>query len=73
MDYGLAYKSLRGKERNSGLKFGDHYIEGHINLNNRIKVSRSSFLQNSIGLDAEYAFLRFNDGPAPPRFVSSAL
>ena len=36
MDYGLAYKSLRGKERTSGGSFGDHYIEGHFNLNNRI-------------------------------------
>ena len=71
MDYGLAYKSLRGKERTSGGSFGDHYIEGHFNLNSRIKVSKTSFIQNSIGLDAEYAFLRNNSGTAPPAFVAS--
>jgi len=71
MDYGLAYKSLRGKERTSGGSFGDHYIEGHFNLNNRIKLSRTSFLQNTIGIDSEYAFLRNNSGSFPSAFVTS--
>ena len=72
MDYGLAYKSLRGKERTSKDSFGDHYIEGHFNLNNRIKLSRTSFLQNAIGIDAEYAFLRNNSvSVGPPAFITS--
>ena len=59
------------QEISTGNKFADHYIEGHFNLNNRIKVSKSSFIQNTLGIDAEYAVLRNNSSTAPPAFVSS--
>lgn len=65
LDYGLAYKSLRGKEvfstpaGNSGqAKFGDHFIQGYFNLNNVIIVSDYTFIQNTIGVNADFAFLQ---------------
>jgi len=74
IDYGLAYKWLRGKEKfdgeltnnldnsvmlaNSGLsKYSNHYFMGHFNLNNVIKMSDRTFLQNTLGINLDYSFI----------------
>lgn len=71
LDYGLAYKSLRGKEVNTGEKFGDHFVSGHFNLNNSIHINKYSFIQNTLGINADYAILRFNTGDSPSAFITS--
>lgn len=64
LDYGLAYKWLRGQEgfsysggSGTGM-FSDHFLLAHVNLNNVINITNNSFLQNSIGLNADYALLK---------------
>lgn len=64
LDYGLAYKWLRGNEgysfssgSGSG-KFSDHFLLAHFNLNNVINITDNSFLQNTIGINADYALIK---------------
>lgn len=77
MDYGLAYKWLRGTEDFSypaggGTgKFSDHFLLAHLNFNNVINITDNSFLQNAIGLNADYAIVKsrkpgFGSGEAYP-------
>ncbi len=64
LDYGLAYKWLRGAEvfsysaGNGTGKFSDHFLLAHFNLNNVVNISNISFLQNTIGLNADYPILK---------------
>lgn len=64
LDYGIAYKWLRGAEEfsianSSGVgKFSDHFLLAHFNLNNVINVTNTSFLQNTIGVNADYAIIK---------------
>lgn len=37
--------------------FGYHYAQGFFNLNNVVRISKYNFIQNSIGVNAGYAFL----------------
>ncbi len=62
MDYSVAYKILKGKEAMTGSfgngegKFTDHYALLNFNVNNVWQLTNFSFLQNSIGVNADYAF-----------------
>lgn len=64
LDYGLAYKWLRGQEEYSLSslsgqgKFSDHYLLAHFNLNNVLNLSDNSFLQNTIGINADYPIIK---------------
>lgn len=69
MDYGIAYKSLRGGERKSGEKFGDHFISAHFNLNNTINIGKYSFIGNTVGVNADYAFITNSSGDTPGSFI----
>jgi hypothetical protein len=64
LDYGLAYKWLRGKENfetntqiNGTGIFNDHFVTAHFNLNNVVPVGYG-FIQNTIGLNADYGFIQ---------------
>ncbi|MFQ5334472.1 MAG: hypothetical protein ACE5DN_00190 [Flavobacteriales bacterium] len=57
LDYGIAYKSLRGLD-GSGGSFGDHFISGFFNLNHAWTLSDVSYLQNSVGINLDYPFIR---------------
>jgi hypothetical protein len=73
MDYGIAYKSLRGTDTFSGVQrasdntllsqgggtgtYGEHFIDLNINFNNIIQLSSYNFIQNSLGINADYAFI----------------
>ena len=73
-DVGLSYKGLTGSEQFSGdlistqdtvmattsgtSKFRDHNITGHFNLNHIWELTDFHFLQNSIGVNVDYAFVR---------------
>ncbi len=93
LDYGIAYKSLRGTEaydvttlqkpdltedgtaRTVG-RFGDHFISGQFNLNHVFSITGSHMVQNTIGVNADYAFMANRlpgsveqaAGGFPPRF-----
>ena len=75
MDYGLAYKGLKGAESyedewinntdatpfagSSGSgEFAQHSVVGHFNLSNIWQVGDYSFIQNSIGANVDYAFIK---------------
>ena len=83
LDYGLAYKWLRGAEKfsyaaesGSG-KFNYHFLLAHFNLNNVINVTNTSFLQNTIGVNADYAVYStyikdgIFDNTTPSKFVAN--
>lgn len=65
LDYGLSYKSLRGKDLSVGEKFGDHFIVAHFNLNHVKQFSDYNFLQNTIGINADFGIIRNVGSPAP--------
>jgi len=66
LDYGIGYKSLRGID-GSGGSFGDHFITGFFNLNHAWTLSDESYLQNSIGINLDYPFIRnVSAAPAKP-------
>ena len=68
LDYGIAYKSLRGRGSLNN-NFGDHFISVFLNLNKTWKISDVSFIQNTIGLNGDYAFIRnVISAPAIPVF-----
>jgi hypothetical protein len=64
MDYGIAYKSLRGGEIATGEKFGHHFISGHVNLNNTINMSKYSYIGNTLGINLDYGFAGNNTSSA---------
>lgn len=81
LDYGLAYKWLRGAEEFSAVagagsgKFSDHFLLAHFNLNNVINLSDNSFLQNTIGINADYPLIKtrtpgFGAGETYPGFIA---
>lgn len=74
IDYGIAYKSLRGKESATGSvvsvpgetelanyeasgTFGYHYATLHFNANHVWRIGEYNFLQNSLGVNGDYAFI----------------
>lgn len=65
LDYGISYKSLRGKDLSVGGKFGDHFIVAHFNLNHVKQFSDYNFLQNTIGINADFGIIRNIGGIAP--------
>ncbi len=76
MDFGVAYKSLRGKEHfESELTHGqgsfkDQYILGFFNLHNVIELSNPWFIQNSLGVNADY---RFSQQYSPSSGISETV
>lgn len=67
MDYGLAYKSIAGREDHSIIagspigplgtgSFSDQHALAFINFNNIIELSNPWFIQNSFGLNVDYQF-----------------
>jgi len=72
MDYGLAYKWLRGSEENTGLAYSDHYATAHLNLNNSIPINKYLFIQNTVGINVDYSFLQSRDGTGPPALLAQA-
>lgn len=70
LDYSVAYKMLRGKEKITGAieregKYSHNYLLGNFNINNVIQFSDKMFLQNSIGANLDWRFLKrqSHDGP----------
>ena len=62
MDYSLAYKMLRGKEKITGAierkgKYSHNYLLGNFNINNVIQFADNLFLQNSLGLNLDWRFI----------------
>lgn len=71
IDYGLAYKVLRGTERFEGHlgggatrvdytydeKFSNHFADAFINFNKIGQLGNYSFIQNSLGLNFDYRFI----------------
>ena len=72
LDYGIAYKLLRGKENFEGQlvstldnavtatpsgknKYSEHYANAYFNLNHVWQLSDYNFVQNSIGVNVDYA------------------
>ncbi len=74
MDFGLAYKSLAGKEAYTNTltqgagtgSFNDQHGLAFFNLNNIIEISNPWFIQNSFGVNVDYQF-------AQDRVLSSGI
>ncbi len=83
-DYGIAYKSLRGREKAEGSivslpgeaevqslsaegSFGYHYLTAHFNLNHVWRIGKYNFLQNTLGFNADYGFIRNYDQTSIPQ------
>ncbi|RMG80505.1 MAG: hypothetical protein D6707_06305 [Bacteroidetes bacterium] len=64
-DYGIAYKSLRGKEKIPDNHFGDHFVSANFNLNGVINVTDYNFIAHGFGANLDYAFLRNVSGTMP--------
>ena len=75
LDFGIAYKGLRGKEKFEGEwrianidqtfgatsgagKFANHNVLAYVNLNNIIQLTNKLFIQNSLGLNVDYSFIK---------------
>ncbi len=72
IDYGLAYKQLKGTQTydldiTSGLSrdtvsheqdFSMHNATLHFNANNVIGINKNFFIQNTLGINADYSFIR---------------
>jgi hypothetical protein len=72
MDWGLGYKSLRGKELNTSSSFGDHFVSGYLNLNNTVNIGKYTFWGNTIGINTDYALGRNLDyGDSPNAFQAA--
>lgn len=52
--------------------FGYHYIEAFFNANHVWRISKYNFIQNSLGINAGYAFLNNSNNTAVP-LVTSAI
>ena len=62
MDYSLAYKMLRGKEKITGAiqaegKYSHNYLLGDFNINNVIQLADKMFVQNSLGVNLDWRFI----------------
>lgn len=58
LDYSLAYKRLSGTEEYNDNKsiFKQNFVLANFNLNNIIQLSDYTFIQNSLGVNADYKF-----------------
>lgn len=85
IDYSLAFKTLRGKEKyesdiaignasapyiSGKSKFGHMYALANFNFNNVIQYSSYSFIQNSLGFNLDYNFRDKHKNIAPSPFFS---
>lgn len=75
IDYGIGFKSLKGKESFDGLiasdvsvtpfsyeaNYKNSFITGFFNLSNYAQLSEKTFLHNSIGLNADYRIINKTD------------
>jgi hypothetical protein len=71
LDYGIHYKMLRGRDNFDGAvfgpggsapiqsnsKFSDNFLGAFINASNILQISDKFWIQNSLGANAEYAFI----------------
>jgi len=85
LDYGIGFKSLKGRESFDGLvgvdsivsslayeaNFKNSFITGFININNYLQLTDKTFLQNSLGLNADYRLINKTD--AIPDYGSEAF
>ena len=73
-DYGINYKWLRGKlvtEPGGERKFSDHEVGTYINFHNIIDVRDIGYIQNSIGLNLDYTFVRSpKTGDRPDPYIA---
>lgn len=60
MDYSLGYKRLSGSELFEGNKgiFKQNYAVANFNINNLIQLTDYVFIQNGLGLNADFRFLQ---------------
>lgn len=83
LDYSIGYKSIRGREVLSGAfegesSFADRGLNIDVNFNNVISITELNFIQNSIGVNADYALARSApmaegyplDAQAPSDFIA---
>ena len=66
MDYSISYKRLSGSEEVDAQKspFKKNYISANFNINNIYQIGDRHFLQNSIGINADFQLWE-NGTPAP--------
>ena len=70
MDYSLAYKMLRGKEKITGAveaegKYSHNFLLGNFNINNIIQLSDRMFIQNSLGANIDWRFITRQEHSGP--------
>jgi len=67
-DYGLCYKKLKGVEQfsgypsSAGASFNDHYLSGFANMSNIIMLADRWWIQNSLGVNVDFAFITNRSG-----------
>lgn len=75
IDYGLGFKSLKGRESFDGLvgvdsllsplayeaNFKNSFVTGFFNITNFLQLSDRTFLQNSLGVNADYRLINKTD------------
>jgi hypothetical protein len=68
VDYGIGYKKLKGVDQfsgtpiSTGASFRDHYLGGFANLSNIIMLSDRWWVQNSLGVNADFTFITNRSG-----------
>jgi hypothetical protein len=79
IDYGVHFKMLRGKETFNGIvnaggafvpvesrsKFSDSFVGAFFNASNIIQISNPFWIQNSIGVNADFRVIQRHIGGAP--------
>jgi hypothetical protein len=68
VDYGVGYKKLKGSDQFSGVpsttsaSFKDHYLSGFANISNIIMLTDRWWVQNSLGVNVDFAFITNRSG-----------
>jgi hypothetical protein len=71
-DYGLGYKKLKGVDQfsgapySTGAAFKDHYLSVFANMSNILMLADRWWIQNSLGLNVDFAFITNRSGGSVP-------